>query len=156
MEFFLYLHRELKLSVSRVNGYVAALNYIFVLAGVDLASSCVICRMFCSFEKSCPPREVWPPDWNLSLVLRSLTRLPYEPLKLSSDKHLAWKTCFLLALALAKKVSELHGLSFQVCHSRGWQSCTFSFLLDFVAKTQNPLAPDPCFDEFTIRPWMIL
>ena len=29
-------------------------------------------------------------------------------------------------------------------------SCTFSFLPDFVAKTQNPSVPDPQFDEFMV------
>ena len=70
--------------------------------------------------------------------LRSLTHPPYEPLKLSSAKHLTWKSCFLLALAPAKRVIELHGLSSRVQHARGWKSCTFSFVPDFVAETQNP------------------
>ena len=84
---------------------------------------------------SCPQREVQPPDWNLSFVLRCLSRPPLEPLKLAFDKHLTWKTSFLLAPASAKKVSELYDLSFHVCYSRGWRSCTFSFLLDFIAQT---------------------
>ena len=33
---------------------------------------------------------------------------------------------------------------------RVWRFSTFTFLLDFVAKTQNPLVPDPHFDEITI------
>ena len=59
-----------------------------------------------------------PLDWNLSFVLRCLSRSPFQLLKLASDKHLTWKTSFLLALVLAKRVSELHGLSFSVCHLR--------------------------------------
>ena len=50
----------------------------------------------------------------------------------------------------AKRVSELHGLSFRVHHSRGWRSCTFSFLPDFMAKTQNPSIPDSRFKEFSV------
>ena len=42
----------------------------------------------------------------------------------------------MLALVSAKRISELHGLLFLFCHSRGWRSCTFSYL--------------PRFDEFTI------
>ena len=57
---------------------------------------------------------------------------------------------FLLALASAKRVSELHGLSFRIRYSRGWRSCTFSFLPDFIAKTQSPSIPDSCFEEFSI------
>ena len=49
-----------------------------------------------------------------------------------------------------KRVSDLHGLSFRVRYSCGWRSCTFSFLPDFVAKTQNPSIPDSRFEEFCI------
>ena len=93
---------------------------------------------------------ICPPDWNLSLVLWCLSQPPFGPLKLVSDKHLTWKTSFLLALAQAKKVSELHSFSSCVCHLRGWRSCTFFFLRDFVAKTQNPSVHDPQFEEFTV------
>ena len=56
-------------------------------------------------------KEVRPLEWNLSLVLRSMTHMSYWPLKLSIDKHLTWKTCFLLAIVLAKQVNKLHNLS---------------------------------------------
>ena len=69
---------------------------------------------------------------------------------MASDKHLSWKSSFLLSLTSAKRVRELHVLSFRVSNSWDWRSCTLSFLPDFVAKTQNPSVPDPCFDEFTI------
>ena len=71
-------------------------------------------------------------------------------LKLSLHKHLTWKTFFLLALMSAKQISELHGFSSQVHHSKGWRSYTFSFLPDFVAKTQNPSVYDSCFMAFTV------
>ena len=100
---------ELKLSVSAIKGYRAALDHVFSLACVDLAANCMINRFFHSFEKLCLLREIKPPNWNLFLVIRNLTYLPYEPLKLSSDMHLSCKTCFLLALRLAKRVSELYG-----------------------------------------------
>ena len=149
-EFFLYLRQELGLSVTAVKGYRAALNHIFSLREMEIAASSAVSRMFRHFERSCPPREIKPPDWNLSLVLRCLSRPPFEPLKLASDKHLTWKTSFLLALVSAKRVSELHGLSFRVHHSLGWRSFTFLFLPDFVAKTQNPSIPDSRFEEFSV------
>ena len=112
----LYLCGELKLSIPAVKGYHAALNHVFLLAGVSLAAKRVISRMFRSFKRSCQPCEIKPPAWNLSFVLQSLTHLLYEPFKLYSDKHFTWKTCFLLVLTSTKRVSELHGLSFWVCH----------------------------------------
>ena len=70
-EFFLYLLRELKLLVFAVKGYHAAVNHV-LLAEVDLAANQIISRMSRSFEKPCPPREVKPPEWKLSLVLMIL------------------------------------------------------------------------------------
>ena len=78
-------------------------------------------------------------DRNLSLGLQSLIHPPYELLKLSSDKYLTWKLCFILALVLAKKISEFHGLSFHFRHLHSWKSCTLSFFLDFLAKTRTLL-----------------
>ena len=149
-EFFLFLRQKLELSVPVVKRYKAALNHVFSLIRLDLAASSVVSRMFRHFERSCSPQEIRPLDWNLSLILRCLSRPPFEPLMLASDKHLTWKTSFLLALASDKRVSELHCLSFRVCHLRGWKSCTFLFLHDYVAKTQNPSIPDSCFEEFLV------
>ena len=98
-EFFFYLRQELGLSVPVVQGYRAVLNHVFSLTEMDLAASTMVSWMFHSFEKLCPPREFLPPDWNLYLLLRCLSRPPSEPLKLASDKHLTWKTSFLIALA---------------------------------------------------------
>ena len=102
--------------------------------------------MFRSFEKSCPLLEARLPDWNLSLVLWCLFWPPFKPLKLASGKRLTWKMSFLLALVSFKKVNELHGLSFRIRRSRDGDPAPSSF----VAKTQNPSVPDPCFDEFTV------
>ena len=79
-----------------------------------------------------------------------LTRSPFEPPKSSSDEHLTWEMCFQLFLALANRVTELHDLSFCVQHSVGWKVCTFSFVLDFMAKTQNPSIHNPRIEGFTI------
>ena len=43
----------------------------------------------------------------------------------------------------------MHGLSYLVQHPRGWKSCTFSFVADFVAKTQqNQELSIPSLDDF--------
>ena len=65
----------------------------------------------------------------MSLVLRCLSRLPFEPLKLASYKHFTRKTSYLLALALARRVRELHNLFFLVRHLRSWSYCTSPFFL---------------------------
>ena len=106
--------------------------------------------LFKSFKKTLPPREVKPPQWDVSLVLESLRGPPYKPLKRASDRDFTLKMVFLLALASAKRVGELHALTVMVGHSEGWKSLAFSFVPEFVAKTQNPSIPDHRFDGFSI------
>ena len=62
-------------------------------------------------------------------------------------KSLTWKSCFLVALASAKRISELHGLSFWDRHSGEWKLCIYSFIPEFVAKTQNLSILDNRFEE---------
>ena len=92
------------LLVPAVKSYRGALNHVFAPAGTNLAANRISCRVFSSFERNCLPGEIKPSEWNLSLVLRSLTCQPQEPLKLSSYKDLNWKTCCLLGLFSAKRV----------------------------------------------------
>ena len=58
--------------------------------------------------------ELRPPAWDVALVLQSLTGPPYLPLWMVDERFLAHKTHFLLALASANLVGELHTLSFRV------------------------------------------
>ncbi len=51
------------------------------------------------------------PQWDLNLVLSSLSCTPFEPLTDSAIKWLSLKSAFLLAIATARRVSELHALS---------------------------------------------
>ncbi|KAK0133494.1 hypothetical protein N1851_031019 [Merluccius polli] len=51
------------------------------------------------------------PRWDLPLVLGALSRPPFEPLQDLGLDVLSMKTAFLLAIASARRVSELHALS---------------------------------------------
>ena len=95
--------------------------------------------------------ELHPPAWDVALVLQSLTGAPYEPLRTCDERFLAQKMLFLLALASAKRIGELHALSYRVSHSRGWAEVSFSFVPGFVAKTQDPSSLAPRFEGFTVR-----
>ena len=57
---------------------------------------------------------------------------------------------FLLALASAKSIGELHAFSYRVSHSRGWGEVSFSFVPSFVAKTQDPSSLAPRFEGITV------
>ena len=94
--------------------------------------------------------ELRPPAWDVALVLQSLTGAPYEPLRTCDERFLAQKTLFLLALALAKRIGELHAFSYRVSPSRVWAEVSFSFVPGFVAKTQDPSSLAPRFEGFTV------
>ena len=103
-----------------------------------------------SFARSVNPVELRPPAWDVSLVLQSLTGAPYEPLRTCEERFLAQKTLFLLALASAKRIGELHALSYRVSHTRDWGEVSFAFVTGFVAKTQDPSSLAPRFEGFTV------
>ena len=75
-------------------------------------------------------------------MLRSLKTAPYEPLSSASEMFVGLKALFLLALASAKRVGELHGLLYRVSHTSGWKEMSFVFVPGFVAKTRDPSTSD--------------
>ena len=150
MDFLIHLRHDKGLSVSAVKGYSSALNSVLALKGRDLASSREITMFLRSFSKSVDPVELRPPAWDVALVLQSLTGSPYEPLRMCDERFLAQKTLFLLALASAKCIGELHALSYRVSHSRGWAEVSFSFVPGFVAETRDPSSLAPRFEGFTV------
>ena len=147
VDFLILFHHDKGLSVSVVKGYSSALNSVLALKGRDLASSREITMLLRSFSRSV---DLLPPAWDVALVLQSLTGAPYEPLRTCEEHFLAQKTLFLLALASAKYIGELHALSYRVSHSRVWAEVSFSFVPGFVAKTQDPSSLAPRFEDFTV------
>ena len=151
VDFLIHLRQDKGLSVSAVKGYCSALNSVLALKGRDLAASREITMVLCSFSRSVNPVELRPPAWDISLVLQSLTGAPYEPLRTCEEHFLAQKTLFLLALASAKRIGELHALSYRVSHTRNWGEVSFSFVTGFVAKTQDPSSLAPRFEGFSVQ-----
>ena len=150
MDFLVHIRHDKGLSVSAVKGYSSALNLVLALKGRDLASSREMTMLLRSFSRSLDPVELRPPAWDIALVLQSLTGAPYEPLRTCDERFLAQNTLFLLALASAKRIGELHTLSYRVSHSRNWGEVSFSFVPGFVAKTQDPSFLAPRFEGFTV------
>ena len=150
VDFLIHLRQDKGLSVSAVKGYCSALNSVLALKGLDLAASREITTLLRSFARSVNPVELCPPAWDVSLVLQSLTGAPYEPMRTCEERFLAQKTLFLLALASAKRIGELHALSYRVSHTRDWGEVSFAFVTGFVAKTQDPSSLAPRFEGFTV------
>ena len=150
VDFLIHLRQDKGLSISAVKGYCSALNSVLALKGRDLAASREITTLLCSLARSVNPVELRPPAWDVSLVLQSLTGAPYEPLRTCEERFLAQKTLFLLALASAKRIGELHALSYRVSHARDWGKVSFAFVTGFVAKTQDPSSLAPRFEGFSV------
>ena len=150
VDFLIHLRQDKGLSVSAVKGYCSALNSVLALKGRDLAASRENTTLLRSFARSVNPVELRPPAWDVSLVLQSLTGAPYEPLRTCEERFLAQKTLFLLALASAKRIGELHALSYRVSHTRDWGEVSFAFVTGFVAKTQDPSSLAPRFEGFSV------
>lgn len=74
------------------------------------------------------------PSWDLDIVLEALRQPPYEPLTAAELKWLTLKTSFLLAIASARRIGELHALS---VHD---DCCTFS-----PDRSSVVLRPNPAF-----------
>ena len=51
------------------------------------------------------------PPWDLAVVLRYLSKSPFEPIESSTLKNLTMKSIFLLALASGKRRGELQALT---------------------------------------------
>ena len=137
-KFFLFLREKKGLSSIAIKGYRAALSPIFILRGIDLSNTPEISTLMRNFDLEMPRVSMKPPMWDLSLVLLSLKRKPYEPLSKCPRNLLSIKTAFLLALASAKRVGELHAVSYRFSHTSGWAKVTLTTVPSFVAKTLDP------------------
>ncbi len=111
-----------------------------------IGSDPALSELIRSFELSRPVSRSLTPKWDLSCVLWSFTKAPYEPLSKATLSHLTWKTVFLLTLASAKRRSEIHALSEESSHLRFNPDGSVTLLCQagFLAKTQLPsVAPKP-------------
>ena len=87
-----------------------------------------------SFCLESAERQLCPPAWDLSLVLRYLNTSAFEPLSVAPLRALTQKVLFLLALATAKRVGELQALSSVVTFVHG-DAC-LSYVPQFAAKSE--------------------
>jgi len=137
-EFLLYLDKEKNLSQGTVKSYRSAIcTTIRQSGGPDLASDPILRELVNSLKILGPKPTPRVPDWDVFIVLEALKGKPFEPPETCTLENWSYKTAFLLALATAKRRSELHALDY---NSIRWaeDSVTMSTLPDFVAKNQRP------------------
>ena len=90
------------------------LSAVFKFPLPEISTSPILKDLIRSFEISAPRPLFPPPPWDLDKVLQYLSGPPFEPLARASFLNKTKKALFLLAMATAKRVSELQALSFSV------------------------------------------
>ena len=115
--------------------------------GNRIGTNPVLSELIRSFELQRSVQRCLTPKWDLSWVLTCLQKAPFEPLYKASNLHVTIKTTFLLALATAKRCSEIHALAMDANHltfNQSDRSVSLIVQTGFLAKNQLPsINPDP-------------
>ena len=145
-DFLLYLFEEKKFCPATVTGYRTVLAQTFKFfphLEFSIVDNDCISALLQNFRITCPAERFKTPTWDLALVLRALTKPPFEPIISISFELLTLKTVFLVTLACAARASEIHGLSFkEFSRTRNWSKVYLAPSDYFLAKNQSSRAPD--------------
>jgi hypothetical protein len=109
-DFLLHLFTKKRLATKTIKGYRTSINSVWSIDGRTTSDSAQINVLMKSFEAERPKSMIVFPQWDLNLVLRALRKAPYEPLSKASIQHLTRKTAFLLLLASARRVGDVHAI----------------------------------------------
>ena len=134
-DFLCWLRSSKRLGVSSIKGYRSILSAVFRFQLPSLSFHPVLRDLLRSFCLGSAERQLRPPAWDLSMVLRYLNTSAFEPLSVAPLRALTQKVLFLLALATAKRVGELQALSAVVTFVQG-DACLF-YVPQFVAKSES-------------------
>ena len=151
-DFLCWLKSSRGLSASSTKGYRSMLSAAFRFHLPALSSHPVLRDLLQSFWISSAERQLCPPAWDLAMVLWFLNSLGFEPLSEASLRALLRKTLFLVALATAKRVSELQALSSVVTFVR-LDAC-LSYVPQFVAESESLTRSIP--SSFLVKSFLIL
>ena len=152
-QFFNYLFSNKEMSVSSIKGYRSALARVFRSTnGLELSDCQIIKDLFKNFSVERPFSTRQLPKWDLSIVLKSLKRPPYEPLISASLSHVSRKTAFLLLLASAARRNEIHALEHHtIVRGEGNKFWIIKPNPRFVAKNFNPVTGKGMFHGIKVR-----
>jgi len=149
-DFFVYLFEDKHRAVSTVKGYRASIaSSLKFSSTLDVSSAQELSCLIKQMERERPPRSQLVPQWDLSLVLWTLTEPPFESVWQEEQcplKFLTWKVAFLLLLASGARRGELHAIPFKnVSYDRAWSHITLrpdpAFLSKTRLRTSQPLNP---------------
>jgi integrase len=136
-EFLLGLFHK-GLQPTTILGYRTAISGTLKHHGMDVGSDKHLGALLSNLQRERPKPPNSMPTWDLALVLRALTRHPFEPLTQATDKYLSLKTVFLVALATGCRVSEIHALDMSsIRYTKGHREIQISPNIRFLSKTQR-------------------
>uniref|UniRef100_A0A803JKH4 Core-binding (CB) domain-containing protein n=1 Tax=Xenopus tropicalis TaxID=8364 RepID=A0A803JKH4_XENTR len=98
------------LSLASLKSQISALSVLFQTKIAELGD---VRTFLQGVAHLVPPYRAPIPTWDLNLVLRALQEAPFEPMNTIPLLWLTWKTTFLVAIASARRVSEISALSCQ-------------------------------------------
>ncbi len=141
-DYLYFLFSEKQREVATIASHRTALSAALgTFDGFTVGDHPVLSNLISGLYIQRPPNRLRVPEWNLMTVLNRLMEAPFEPPKFDTifqRKMTTWKTVFLLALACAKRASELHAISRDPADLRFDQKGVFlRFVPQFQAKTQR-------------------
>ncbi len=138
-EFLIHLRTSRHLSGATISTYLSGISSVWAkLTSKPVSRSPELLAIIKSFKLEDQRKKFRPPAWDLNVVLRHLISAAFEPLASSDIAALTFKTVFLLALATAARVGELHAIDVtRITFDVGADhKVHLGLLLDFVAKNQ--------------------
>jgi hypothetical protein len=109
-EFFMFLFNVRKCKPQTIAGYKSAIAIVHQ-NGNKISSSPELSSLLKGLFHQIPSIKQLTPNWNLPLVLLTLTKGPFDLLHDADLKYLTLKSVFLMAVASASRVSEIHSLA---------------------------------------------
>ena len=139
--FFLWLFNVKGYATSTIKGYRSMIATTYRHLGrPDPGKDNDLSDLIANLERRRPVVRSLVPRWNLPWVLKWLSSERFEPLSLAPLREVTLKTCFLLALATAARVGELHALSTREDCLQKRQDGSYHLMTDpaFIAKNRLP------------------
>ena len=139
-DFLVFLRDVKKLKGSTIGTYLTAVSTVLRrTTDTSPAQSPELQAMVRSFRLEDQRKVFRPPQWDLNIILKYLSSGACEPLDDISLETLTIKTVFLVGMATAARVSEIHAIdSTRVSFDDGAAGVAhLGLALDFVAKNQG-------------------
>lgn len=137
----MFLFEEKQLQPVTIRGYRSAIARVYRLCGFDdCGQDFHLSALMANFDIQRPRRRTLFPRWDLGIVLDYLQSDTFSSTDDIPLLFLTLKTVFLVALASALRVSELHALAVadEYCRFNVDGSCSLTTCAGFVAKNKTP------------------